>query len=56
MISYQDVHRGEVYRGLLEELGWRKPRTDSATFSKGYARFFVEMTVTYASYAHTPGD
>lgn len=56
MISYQDVHRGEVYRGLLEELGWRKPRKDSATFSKGYARFFVEMTITYASYAHTPDD
>ena len=36
MYTYRDVKSGEAYRGLLESLGWKKPRKKEATFTKTY--------------------
>ena len=34
MYTYRDVKSGEAYRGLLESLGWKKPRKKRSNIYK----------------------
>ena len=43
MYTYRDVKSGEAYRGLLESLGWKKPRKKEATFTKTYPTGLLKL-------------
>ena len=56
MYTYRDVKSGEAYRGLLESLGWKKPRKKEATYTKTYPnRLLFEAYFGYATFNHYPG-
>ena len=57
MYTYRDVKSGEAYRGLLESLGWKKPRKKEATFTKTYLiGLLFEAYFGYATFNHYPGN
>lgn len=57
MYTYRDVKSGEAYRGLLESLGWKKPRKKEATFTKTYPTgLLFEAYFGYATFNHYPGN
>lgn len=57
MYTYRDVKSGEAYRGLLESLGWKKPRKKEATFTKTYPNeLLFEAYFGYATFNHYPGN
>jgi len=51
MYTYRDVKSGEAYRGLLESLGWKKPRKKEATFTKTYPNGLL-----FQAFNHYPGN
>ena len=57
MYTYRDVKSGEAYRGLLESLGWKKPRKKDATFTKTYPNgLLFQAGFAYATFNHYPGN
>ena len=49
MYTYRDVKSGEAYRGLLESLGWKKPRKKKQHIQKptptGYCLKLILVTL-----------
>lgn len=49
MYTYRDVKSGEAYRGLLESLGWKKPRKKKQHLQKptptGYCLKLISVTL-----------